>query len=381
MFRLTRANTLRLRPRTASGGFADVATLRVESDRGSQLFAGSRDQAELDIALGCCKTSNGTISRGSSRDHLSGVENPNHGEFVLHSLEPNLPLTIEVVAADETSLLIQRLVTPPIGEELTVDLVVMASTRRVSGTVCSLEGKALRAQVQLDTASDRRVYGEAPDGKFSLPGIYSQPRTITVTANGYAAQKMDLLTTVVDTSDLRFKLEPGRQITLRVLEQSGSLVPLVKGEYDESLLLNGIARETTLRPGEIVYSDLPSGFAVFACTLGGQHFSLRHDTEQPEATLRVPNLGRIFVSAPADVPDDDGPLYGKAVRIDMPGTAEFLISSDEATSNSGLVPAGRYRVVLARSLKTNELGPAVDVVVQPGQTAEVQLHWSKEIHK
>lgn len=372
VFTLSPGSTLNVHLRTPTGQPAEVAEMRIESVESAEplffcLFAGNRAQADLDLAFDCSEV----------EQIAEGVKCPTnaHGDYVLRSLEPNRRCRIKLLAIDDTCVLAHDMVTPAAGKKVVLDLVVTATPRRVAGMVCAQDGTPLEAYIYLYLDSYRPSTGSSPDGKFAFGAVYSPPRRITVTANGYAAQTREFLPGTGDAADLEFRLERGHQVTLRVLDELDSTVTL-DVEDDDDLLLDLVARKTILGPGKVRYDDLPSGFATFACTLGGQRFEVRHDTANPDAILRVPNLGRIVVVPPSNASnpsDDEYFLYGKAIRTDLTGAEEFRVWLSE------WVPPGRYRVVLA--LRGETLGPAVEVVVKSGEVVRVPLQNSKETHR
>ncbi|HEX5053436.1 MAG TPA: hypothetical protein VFZ65_16785, partial [Planctomycetota bacterium] len=115
---------------------------------------------------------------------------------------------------------------------------------------------------------------------------------------------------------------------------------------------------------------------------GGQRFTLRHDTVQSEAVLRVPVPARAVVAAPANWPEprrEDGDLAAWAKRLDQ-AAEPFELRLERPDEVPSLLLPGRYRIelVLVRwqdgRVERTPQGPAAEVELRAGELARVLLH-------
>jgi hypothetical protein len=349
--RLERRNHLVLNVRTAAGGVPPVRSVSILSRAGA-LFCGKRFCSSFDETFGGSEASGHSRDRpqpdGSRETYEWGCEvRPDaNGRIDLHSLEPGVACTAEVSDSLHGVVASAPFVMPAAGETLTVDLVVEGTARTVRGRVQARDGTPLPdALVRLESGKRAAEVRAKEDGLFSFEGVYGDgPFELTARAAGHAKARQSIPTAEIAREHV-LALEPGQRVLLRIVDHENQLVPV--DAYAE-LPLGESAHAQELQPGELQFTDLPSGIVSFSCSFGGNRFTLAHDSANPNAVLRVPRPARIVVAAPKGVSTDM--LGARVTRLD--GTAEpFGVRIGGSDAEAELLLPGRYRIDFHRTVR------------------------------
>jgi len=130
------------------------------------------------------------------------------------------------------------------------------------------------------------------DGSFVLPVLAPGTNTVTVTANGFAPQRIPVQM-ASNTAPLVVRLKPGALLRIRVLEESGAPLPGTRLELDRW------QQPSTLRwsavtdsDGRIVWDSAPSDPLTFSARkdgwCGAKNITLIADGQEHTVKLRAP---------------------------------------------------------------------------------------------
>jgi RNA polymerase sigma factor (sigma-70 family) len=380
-FVLGKDNALQVHLRTPAG--APVTDVSVMFRSKGPLFLGRSMQSELDREFGSTQAW-GSVNFDTAPDGTQRItsaaqnaEPDRRGDIVLHSLEPGVPCTVVALDYLATTVATAEFVTPARGVALSLDLVVAAAPRRIVARVMTRDGAPLAdAKVKI-TAGDGQFTGNTQrDGRFEFTNSYTDvPVRLTVSHPGYAAQQSGELARARDGEVNEFRLVRGNTVRVTVRDAANAIVP-VHIAIDMAEPLTDTWQ--TLAPGDYAFADLPPGDVVFACTIGGERFELRHDTSKPEAVLHVPTPGRIAIPRPEGLPD---PKTGAcAVWITCLDAARAPVqASFTAGEESLLLLPGRYRVQLVWTPSNGSAPidsaalPSAEFAVRAGESVRVAL--------
>jgi RNA polymerase sigma-70 factor (ECF subfamily) len=390
LFVLARANRLVLKLRTPEGG---AAVARVELRSRESIFAGARFQSDLDRCLGDTEADGQSGSKampdGSSVPTfaVASMQADPRGEIVLGSLAPGVPCVVGAVDSLGCDLVTKEIVTPALGETRELELVVSAKPRRVHGRVLTSDGRPV-VSARLRLSAGERPDGRGrmaevmagADGAFAFEQVCTEtPLLLSVHSRGFVSQQREAPARDRDGEEIVFRLEQGRSVTLRVVDEQGVPVPDLWPDVEA-----GIGPDPDwqlLGPAEYACSDLPSGTVTFVCNLGGKRFEVRHDTSLAAAELRVPRPARVAIVAPEAWPvPAGGGLAAVATRLDAEQEPLQVALASAGQAPVLLLP-GRYRVALVRVHSreapgrsgTTELGPCVDAELHSGEVTRILL--------
>jgi hypothetical protein len=345
-----------------------------------RLFAGGRAQHVFDLRFG-----------GSRVDLTSQVvQADEHGEVLLHSLEPGQRCKVVVCDAMGSEVLAREIVTPALGETLAVDLVVTAVARCIRGRVQSTNEAPLVGATLHLTGGSGRTTDATTDGRgeFVFGDVYdSVPLRIVAVHPGYAAQQRSDLSPHGDSEAIVFRLPPGRNVTVRVVDENG--IPgwgdiVLEGDWEDLRLFAPYRR---LGPGIKTYFGLPPGMVTFSSWIGDELFGVRHDTAEPEAFLRVPRPARVVAVMPPSWTRPPGHIVVTATRLDPPAEPArqrrrltLFIPSTRESRETVVVP-GRYRFRLEKIVSGTgsepdrhiPLGMGAEALLPVGELTRVQL--------
>lgn len=386
VFVLQPANSLRLR--FVDGDGRALVPPRTELRTASPAFTSGAFPTALDEAFG-------TTARGGSAtpvtladgmatftDCTVLVEVGPAGEAVLHSLVPGCRGTVVALDAMQRTIATLDLTLPPAGEPATATIVVPGKARQLHGRVVGANGGALRAAtVSLGLPGDTKALVHTrsdDDGQFSFTGLFTtSPLRLVAAADGHLAQRIELPPLADDTPDVAVQLEAGRVVTVRVVDETGA--PL---DLEPELLGGGMPRDhDKVDRGVKRWRALPDGVVTFRCRIGGDVFTIDHDTRQPECVLKVPKPAQLSLSLPRDgftVPTD-AEVVAKVFRTDGSGEPCVLTATAFAAGRA-FVP-GRYRVELfartwngtPRTPSDRLLPPCAEVTLTAGEHADAEL--------
>ncbi len=384
VFELQTSNTIVIELLDADGR---LPTAKCVIARGPELlFAGHRLLSHLDKAI------HGTALGGqvsSSRQHSVTLELPQTGTtLTLHSLEPGIEATIAIVDAFGDDIVAQTFTTPQAGETRTITLRVATEPYAIAGRVVEESGAGIaRAEVRL---TEQDANGEtlvAPSGRIAAAYAYSDregrfrvypvygPKRVhmVIRANGYITTSR-ALGNGMHSEPIEVRLERGRSVTARVLDEHGEPLPLwptVKAPHQQQKLGDGVTR----------FDDLPAGEVTFLLRIGSVEFAVGHDTSKPEVELRVPRPGMLRLLATNAWPhsEKDKNLVAIATRVDAQQRQHRIWRPDRGEEPHVLVP-GRYRIELVEQHGYGEeatdvpLGPSCEATVRAGELATATLH-------
>jgi RNA polymerase sigma-70 factor, ECF subfamily len=378
-FRLAPRNHLVLQLRTADRGVPQIRWVRIRST--SSLFQGARFHNSFDQTFGGSDadcTSSARMQPDGSRVTYRWdctVRPDANGRIELHSLEPGVECTATANDALDTPVATATFVTPPAGETRAADLIVNGIARNVHGRVQTRDGAPVtNAKVELRHGNRKTEAGVDASGAFVFEGIYvGDGMELYAKAGGYAAASRELTNT--NTSDdpgIVLVLERGQRVTVRIVDESDQPVAAPVFAEVEGDDLNG----QNTSPGEHVFSDLPAGVVTFVSPFGGSRFTIRHDTVNPTAVLRVPRPARLQVTA------QDSKLGARVTRLDVAGEPFTALLGESETRTQLLVP-GRYRVELVqyswrgegeqRERVVEVVAPAQEIDAKAGELVRVKF--------
>lgn len=385
VFELQPANSVQVRIVDAAGAAVPMNQLQVESRHA--LFAGRRMADEFDGLLGGTSAfGHGQADRGADgelvwRDCWTIVTAKARGTFVLHSLEPLAECVVTARDGLLQQVARQPLTTPAFGEHRELELVVAQAPRRLAGRVVDTNGNAIagaRVMVRGAGGSGGECSTRTPaDGTFAIGGIYTdQPLDLSASAEGFVAHTQTSLTRDTETGDRLLRLAPGYVVTVRVVDEAGAPVAV------EPRLSGTRAADEDLGPGAVRWRNLPGEVVEFSCKLGAETFSLRHDTRQPEARLRVPVPGHLTLKVPGGGPAQQGGYHVAIVhRVGTARPFEITQPGDAQSEPVVLVP-GRYRIQLVErthpepqqaSTRDRDLGLGAEVTVAANARVTAEL--------
>ncbi|MEO6596574.1 MAG: carboxypeptidase-like regulatory domain-containing protein, partial [Planctomycetota bacterium] len=309
-----------------------------------------------------------------------------NGDVVLHSLEPGVTGTIVALDALGRAAASCAFTSPEFGEILELDLLVAASPRRLAGRVIDHRGAAL-GNARLELRSDERETYESirqsdDKGSFVFDGLYGdEPLQLTIVADGFLPQRHQIGPAEPRPGERVFQLAPGRTVTVRVLDDDDRPVAaaprLLAGDA-----LGAPGTCDQLADGEVRWRNLPTGEVTFACSIGGREFTLKHDTTEPNATLRVPTPASLDVVLLADWPqptDHSFTVYVVVQRLDVAADPVEIWAPRPEHGKAMLLLPGRYRIRLVAQENRppgtqRDLGLSAEVVLVAGQSAVTTLH-------
>jgi hypothetical protein len=339
---LERDNTLRIRLLDERGEpFVVEASsgIRVAVEADDWLLAGDRYHLALDEQLHGFAAHNS--GQKETQPRVSGAE------AIVRSLTPGRACTI--VVRDMFGDMVGRAPTrtPEFGAEVVVAVTVAVASFARRLAVVDTDGRPIvGAGIGQPVILGSRWRAGA-DGTVEVCGHAARASMdAAVVAPGFASQRL--------TVDLRsreplvIRLQRGHVVTVHVVDERGAPVDTYPWLFGNDL--DDISEN--VGPGCRRYASLPLGKVTFACGIGAARFYVEHDTQQPDALLRVPRPGQLRVVGTAwPVPGEGRFLVAVARRIDADGPPTEVRQPNLApeTALQPLVP-GRYRVTLvARS--------------------------------
>ncbi|MEE8467343.1 MAG: sigma-70 family RNA polymerase sigma factor [Planctomycetota bacterium] len=271
------------------------------------------------------------------------------GRLTLLNLAPAAEFEVEV-RSGSTPLLRKRLQGPGYGETVRHELVVTEQPFDLELTVRDGSGQPLpRVSLVLRSASGwfRTRTDESGLGRFAQ--IFALPETASLeaTCTGHAPVFVEgiLLGPRAQLPDL--VLERGREIELRVIDESGATVPVdgATARAPGHPRMQGHVREQ----GLVLLTDLPLGRVELSVSYGLRTYAIEHDTLQAHATLVVPVHGELVLElSPECAAATDHWFSGKLTsRPDMDVDTEIGFDDEDGRQEfrRPLVP-GHYRVQL-----------------------------------
>ncbi|MBL8726899.1 MAG: sigma-70 family RNA polymerase sigma factor [Planctomycetes bacterium] len=350
----------------------DKAPARVRGSMHSDLsfFAGNRVATDIDRVL------TGVSVGGSGQPETSGdlrrwrnykcsLDLDVGGTITLHSLEPGQRCEVVGYDAGLTEVARQEVVTPAFGEHTEVVVRVQGVSFRLHGRIRDradrpIVGAVLRLAHGLKASTDSR-------GEYEMRGFTRDATDITVRANGYVAQQLSNMALVRDIG-LNLKLDDASPVTVRVLDERGSSLP-IQAKLDGGGLHDVF---DVLGNGCVRWPNLPADLVTFTCRLGGRTFSVRHDTRMPEAVLRVPVPARLSVVMTGGWPEPSREGVGVRAVARPAGSANEVAAefyADDIVAK--LLLPGAYRVDLVEFWRSERDGTPTERSL--GRAAEITL--------
>lgn len=397
--KLARSNWLTLH--VASAADSPLTGLRLQMQSPQRM---SKGEAAIDfladaLQLGL-KVGNGSMSFGREdrtqadgtvlRTWRHGWRLRGAGEFELGSVEPGLPVELQILDCARGPVWAASVVLGPTEERrleaviaskpATVELLVEDETGApVPDVEVSL--RASQGAVKDVTGGWSTLRTDAA-GRVQIADVYTPLVDVSCKKEGFMPAT---LAGVVPGVLGHVTLRRGLVVTLRCVDARGAPSPVQsvwckapKGadvDHDNSVLDEDgrITGSATWR-----IQGLPPGPMQIEVSAGGRRFQLEHDASEPEARFVVPDHGAVLVRGLQSAKDRNGVRLNLALEgadDTSPGASIGLgaISRDRVTVP--LVFPGRYRVELTATDETgtHTLAGPVHVDVRVGETSEVSL--------
>jgi Sigma-70, region 4/Carboxypeptidase regulatory-like domain len=303
------------------------------------------------------------------------------GVIALQSLVPGLPLQFSLLDAIDTKVLTEPVAALGLHEVRELKLRLPCAQRSLAGVVEDAAGQPIeKAQVGLGR-EEREFVTTGADGRFQFEHLFAPEANLDVERRGYVRVRMKDVLIQDDPYTLRVVLEPGRDASVCVVDDTGAKVDL------GTLSAWQTAGERSFASGEVVNGchrllDLPIQELEVRLALAGKQFRASLGAHQEELVLRVPSLGRLEVScapAPSMVRE---PLGVRLKSLGAEGVEQWVRAFAAKPAVFDAVLPGDYELsyVTWEPQESDDevvplvpLGEPMTVRIEVGQTARVEL--------
>ena len=363
---------------------------RIQMRCGVLPFAGHRPAGELDRLLASMEWDGGGW-RGKRQpdgsqtpcDYYMSPSVSADGVVTLRSLEPGVRCDVAILDGLGRDRVKVTFTAPESGAVEMVSMRAPAELSPFDGRVVDAQGRAVEGvEARLEMIDGERVVTTSTgtivcahdrtdaEGRFDFRDVGRlEQLVLTLRADGFVERRITSL-----APGTEHVLQRGCVVEVRVVDGAGAVVDLdvVQNQGRQ------YGRKEMLRAGVWRFSDLVPGRETFGCTIGGNEFSIEHDTAVPEAILRVPTPARLHLVCANDWPalaDVDSGMFAVASCLEG-GHRSFRMDGVERGSPWLMLP-GRWHLELFEWSQPDRSLPAVERSL--GLTAEVTLRAGEEV--
>ncbi len=213
------------------------------------------------------------------------------------------------------------------------------------------------------------------DGSFVLPVLAPGTNTVTVTANGFAPQRIPVLM-ASNTAPLVVRLKPGALLRVRVLDESGAPLPGTRLELDRWQQASTLRWSAlTDSDGRIVWDSAPPDPLTFSARkdgwCGARNITLIADGQEHTINLRAP----LAVTGHVTDAETKQPVAFFKVRRDPDvaygSNGQFTINITEYYHEIlVLVEAVGYEPALSPPMDANSNHMTCEIALKPKEAVE-----------